>query len=118
MKNPKVVVFGSTGQLGRALTSLMPAEPFEFTLLSRSQANLEAPQKIPDILNQIKPQWVINAAAYTDVQRAETEEEKAHLINSEAPRMIAQWCAENKSAFITYSTDYVYEGLGNSFQKE
>src|SRR5439155_373321 len=66
----------------------------------------------------LQPDWVINAAAYTNVERAESEEKLAHTVNAEAPGVMAQWCAANSVPFVSYSTDYVHGGEGTEFQDE
>lgn len=64
-------------------------------------------------LNEYKPSIVINAAAYTQVDKAEAEQDVALEINAMMPGKIAQWCFENDALMIHYSTDYVFDGSGD-----
>jgi dTDP-4-dehydrorhamnose reductase len=109
---PKILVTGSTGQLGRALLRTLPQSDFEVVGLSRSELDLTKPKTLPEVLYRHQPNWVINTAAYTDVARAETEEDMANIVNGDAPGVMARWCAENDVDFISYSTDYVFDGSG------
>ncbi len=108
---PLILVLGSTGQVGSALLKLLGPRGLG---LDRSQANLENPDSILPLLNQIQPAVVINAAAYTAVDLAEKNSELAMKINGDAPGVLAQWCSQNKIPFIHYSTDYVYSGDGEN----
>jgi dTDP-4-dehydrorhamnose reductase len=118
MTLPHILVLGSTGQLGQALASVIPRKEFRVTSLSRSIADLSKPESLPSILDKYHPEWVINAAAYTDVTRAEQEEALATVINGKAPGVIAHWCADRKIPFIHYSTDYVFGGNGTVPNRE
>ena len=104
-----ILVFGSTGQVARELAVLPDTE-----CLSREIADLTNPSGCAAVIRQRQPDAVINAAAYTDVDRAETEEELATLINGEAPGAMALVCAELDIPFVTISTDYVFDGNGQS----
>src|ERR1017187_1780448 len=110
----RVVVFGMNGQVGRALMSLLPAQGYEPLGVDRNKIDLVSTQKIAPYLNAAKPNWVINAAAYTDVNRAETFEDQAMAINDRAPQAMAEWCRKQNVPFISYSTDYVFNGMGQS----
>lgn len=103
-----VVVFGKNGQVAKSLSALLPDAHF----FSSLEAPFTEPQKILDILEANKPTIVINAAAYTAVDKAETERDLAMQINATTPGVIAQWCAKNKSTLIHFSTDYVFDGTG------
>lgn len=106
----KIAVLGANGQIGGALVHLLGNRAIPFT---RADADLAQPDHVIAALEKAKPDAVINAAAYTQVDKAETESEAAFLINATAPGIIAGWCAENKIPFIHYSTDYVMDGTGN-----
>ncbi|NJL25166.1 MAG: dTDP-4-dehydrorhamnose reductase [Calothrix sp. SM1_5_4] len=106
-----VLVFGSNGQVAQALKALLP----EAVFLSRTECDLERPGQAAAALEKHKPRVVINAAAYTEVDKAESENERsrAHQINAAAVQEIAFWCARNDVSLIHYSTDYVYPGDGD-----
>ena len=109
-----IVIFGASGQLGCAFRELLPAGAF--VSLSREQADFSRPDLLPEVLEKIRekyrPLWIINAAAYTHVDLAEKEEDKALRINSESPGILARWCGVNQIPMIHFSTDYVFSGDG------
>lgn len=102
-----ILVFGSSGQLGCELAPLPEVE-----CVSRSDADLRNPAACSGIIADRKPTAVINAAAYTAVDRAEEEEELATTINAAAPEAMAGACAVLGIPFVTISTDYVFDGSG------
>ncbi|MCV2892609.1 dTDP-4-dehydrorhamnose reductase [Lentibacter sp. XHP0401] len=104
-----VLVFGKTGQVACELQRLHP----EFTYLSREEADLAQPEICAEAILKAKPGAVINAAAYTAVDRAEEEEVLTHTINAEAPAAMARACATLGIPLIHISTDYVFDGSGN-----
>ena len=103
-----ILVFGKTGQVGKELQSLE-----EVISLDRSQADLQNSKTCSEVINTYKPHAVINAAAYTAVDKAEDQEELATLINCYAPAEMAKACKGMKIPFIHLSTDYIYSGKGN-----
>ena len=109
----KVIVFGKTGQLARSLAD-HKVDAIKATFLARSECDLSDPTMIRSVLNTEKPDFVINAAAYTDVDQAEQEPEIANYINAIAPRLMAQWAAEHAAKLIHISTDFVFDGTGES----
>ena len=109
----KILLFGSTGQLGRELQTLLSSTN-ETHALSSSQLDLQDLQKLKKIIVEIKPQLIVNASAYTAVDRAEQESELALRINAEAPAVMAESAKQINAAFIHYSTDYVFDGKKNT----
>lgn len=106
-----VMVTGGTGQVGGALLSvLMPLG--SVLALGRKDFDLSQPEGLAAELHHIAPELIVNAAAYTAVDRAESESELAFAINAEAPRVIAKWAAEHRVPLIHFSTDYVFDGSG------
>lgn len=114
-----VLVFGGNGQVGQEL--LRALAPFgEVVATTRSGrlpdgtpsevADLNAPQTLVELLERLQPAIVVNAAAYTAVDRAEREAEAAFRINAESPGLMARWCAARAVPFVHYSTDYVFDG--------
>lgn len=105
----RIAVLGAGGQVGRALVSLLGERGIG---LSRVEADLADVQAVITTLEASQPDAVINAAAYTQVDKAESEAELATRINAEAPEALAAWCAKRDIPFIHYSTDYVFDGSG------
>lgn len=103
-----VLVFGKNGQVANALQLVLPNAIF----IGSAEANFLDPDQVLEKLNLMKPKIVVNAAAYTLVDKAETELDKALIINAETPGKIAEWCKANDAVMIHYSTDYVFDGTG------
>jgi len=106
----KLLVFGQTGQVARELQRLAPEARF----LSRAEADLSDPEACAAAIRASKAEAVINAAAYTAVDKAEAEEALATVINGEAPAAMARACAEKGVPFLHVSTDYVFDGSGTA----
>ena len=103
----KTLIFGPTGQLAQELARR--AEP-DWSFLGRDAADLARPETAAEAVLAARPDLVIIAAAYTAVDRAETEEAAARVVNGEAPGRIAEACAETGAAVVHVSTDYVFDG--------
>lgn len=106
----RLMVFGETGQVARALKRLAP----DALCLSRAAADLADPAGCAAAIHAHRPEAVINAAAWTAVDRAETEEAAATLINGAAPAAMAHACAETGVPMVQISTDYVFDGGGKA----
>jgi dTDP-4-dehydrorhamnose reductase len=104
-----ILVFGETGQVARELAAQAPV-----TTLSRAQADLMDPAACAAAIRAHRPRAVINAAAWTAVDRAEAEEEAATVINAHAPGAMAGACAAMAIPFVQISTDYVFDGTGTA----
>lgn len=105
----KVLVCGRNGQVAQALQGAL-AGLGEVHLLGREQLDLAHPQQLRAPLRELRPDLVINAAAYTAVDQAESEPQLAFAINAEAPRVLAEEAARLGVPLIHYSTDYVFDG--------
>ncbi|QQM30483.1 dTDP-4-dehydrorhamnose reductase [Martelella lutilitoris] len=105
-----ILVFGSTGQVARELRGILPDARF----LSREEADLSDPAACGEAIRRLAPEAVINAAAYTAVDKAESEEDIALRINGEAPGAMARACAELGIPLVHISTDYVFDGTGET----
>lgn len=105
-----VLVFGQTGQVARELARRAP----DAVYLGRAQADLSDPAACAAAIRAHAPDVVINAAAYTAVDRAETDEATALQVNGAAPGAMAQACADLGIPFLHVSTDYVFEGSGTA----
>ena len=103
----RVLVFGETGQVATELSRIGNAR-----CVGRAEANLEDPAACSDAIKRYAPSAVINAAAYTAVDKAESEESVAKVINAFAVRAMAETCAEMGIPLVHISTDYVFEGSG------
>lgn len=103
----KVLVFGKTGQVAMELQ-----RHADVIALDRSQADLSDPEACAKIVEQTDADVVINAAAYTAVDGAETDEDAARLINADAPAAMARAAAARGLPFLHISTDYVFDGSG------
>jgi dTDP-4-dehydrorhamnose reductase len=114
----KVLVIGANGQLGFALQKTQnffsSRCALELSPLTRAEMDLSKPESIADILNHFSPDAIINAAAYTAVDKAETEIQLARMVNAEAVLKVAQWCEKKKKIFIHVSTDFVFDGKKSS----
>jgi dTDP-4-dehydrorhamnose reductase len=102
-----IVIFGKGGQLGSSLEELLKDKAL---CLSIEEADFTKPESLYAVLERYKPAAVINAAAYTAVDKAEEEQELAKLINADSPEVIAKYCRDKNIPFIHYSTDYVFSG--------
>lgn len=119
MRMKKILVTGSNGQLGSEIKALSDGFPnFDFVFSDRSQLSLESPETIVDFLDAIQPDCIVNCAAYTAVDKAESEPELADLINHKAVGEMAKWSAANNAKLIHVSTDYVFDGTSAAALKE
>src|SRR5690606_3211407 len=114
-----VAVLGGSGQLGQALKHVAgDADDFTWHFASSSEADITHPDSIATFFDRVKPDFCINAAAYTAVDKAESEPEKAHLINVTAVENVARACADRRIKLIHISTDFVCDGNHNQPYKE
>lgn len=115
----KILLLGANGQVGDALRGPLSARG-ELIATTRSgrlpdggtclAADFAEPAGLAGLVASVAPDWVVNAAAYTAVDRAEDEPELAHRINAEAPGILARACAAAGVPFVHLSTDYVFDG--------
>ncbi len=113
----KILLLGANGQVGwelrRSLISLG-----ELVACDRTTADLEQQDNLAHLVKSLAPDIIVNAAAYTAVDRAETEVDKANLINAKAVGLLAKLAAESGAWLVHYSTDYVFNGAGQKAYKE
>ena len=107
----KILVLGSNGQLGRCLFDQFNKTDYEVVFATKAEVDLSNIASLKKIILAIKPQIVINAAAYTAVDKAEEEFLQADLINHLAVANIASTCNELGAWIIHISTDYVFDGI-------
>jgi len=110
---PKILLIGSQGQVGQELEKILP-EAGELISLSRAQLDLSQSEAIARVIETIKPNFVVNAAAYTAVDKAESEPELAWQINAQAPAIMAQSSERIGATLLHISTDYVFNGQKNT----
>ena len=106
---PTILLTGKTGQLGSELNRLLPSLG-KVIALERRELDLLDPDKIRKVMRDINPQLVINAAAYTAVDAAETDQATALAVNAEAPRLLAQEAKKIGALLVHFSTDYIFDG--------
>jgi len=110
----KILLFGKTGQVATEFRKQAAV-----TALNREQADLANPEECASIINFSDADIIINAAAYTSVDKAEEEEHVANVINGQSPALMASAAARRNIPFIHISTDYVFDGSGsNAFSPE
>jgi len=113
-KKPVILVTGSNGQLGKELQLLETTYAgFRFVFLSREELSIHHTGSVEKAFATYQPQYLINCAAYTAVDKAESEKELAFEINGEAVGVLAAACKENNCRFIHISTDYVFDGTAS-----
>jgi dTDP-4-dehydrorhamnose reductase len=106
-----IIVFGGNSQLAQCIKNLEGRFPeLNMVFLSSKEADVSNPQAIESIIQKYKPHTIINCAAYTAVDQAESESEEAKIINTESPGILAEVCKRHDSLLIHISTDFVFEG--------
>ncbi|MGD8961667.1 MAG: dTDP-4-dehydrorhamnose reductase [Desulfobacterales bacterium] len=105
-----VVITGANGQLGRELVRQTKSADVEVHPFDRQQLDITDENRIKQVLAGLSPAVVMNAAAYTKVDRAEDEPDRAYAANTDGPAYLARYCAAYRHALIHISTDYVFDG--------
>jgi len=122
-----ILLLGANGQLGRELQrALAPLGTIVATTRSGvlpdggacEVADFDQPSSLTALLDRLRPSVVVNAAAYTAVDRAEENRDAAFRANAEAPGVLARWCAQAGVSLVHYSTDYVFDGQGTRPYRE
>lgn len=108
----KVLLLGSTGQVGKELLPRLKEANYEVIAPTRAELDLYELSAVKNFLGDCSPNLIINAAAYTAVDKAETEVENAFKLNAHLPETLAAFCQARDIPLIHYSTDYVYDGSG------
>ena len=106
---PVLLLTGVNGQVGQELSGILPSLG-SVAALGRGQLDLAKPDDIRQAIRAVKPNIIVNAAAYTAVDKAETDEAAARAINTEAPAVMAEAAKDIGALFVHYSTDYVFDG--------
>lgn len=119
MAKPKILVTGANGQVGMSLRALSAAYPaFDFVFLTKDELPIHRFELVSQYFDVVRPAYCINAAAYTAVDKAETDKETAFLVNGDAVGVLASACAKYGTKFIHISTDYVFDGTSPEPYKE
>jgi dTDP-4-dehydrorhamnose reductase len=106
-----VLVTGANGQLGQSLQFIAGNySELKFIFCDSATLDITSLNTIKEVFKQFKPNYCINAAAYTAVDKAESEQEKAHLVNVIGAKNIAEVCKENNTVLLHISTDFVFDG--------
>lgn len=109
----RILVTGGTGQVGYELVRVL-APLGEIIAPGRTQMDMADPKSIREMIRSVQPRWVVNPAAYTAVDRAESEPDLAYAINAEAVRVIGEEACSIGAGVIHFSTDYVFDGAGST----
>lgn len=113
----RILVTGGTGQVGSELVTIL-ADLGEVVAPGRAEMDLSNPESVRKIIQAIKPRWIVNPAAYTAVDKAESESDLAYAINAEAVRIIGEEARQIGAGVIHFSTDYVFDGTGSTSYRE
>lgn len=109
----KILLIGARGQVGQELQFILPSLG-EVINIGREELDLTDGEKIRDLVRATKPEILVNAAAYTAVDRAESEAEIARAVNATAPKILAEEAERRGASFLHISTDYVFDGGKNT----
>jgi dTDP-4-dehydrorhamnose reductase len=109
-----VIVLGAAGQLGQAMQSISSNNAIEFNFFDSHQLDITNSEKVNAVFERLKPDFCINAAAYTAVDKAEIEVEKADLVNRIAVKNIISACLKQDTTLLHISTDFVFDGEKNT----
>ena len=118
----RILLLGKNGQVGwelqRALAPLGELSACDFDSPDELRADFSRPQALPALVERVRPDVIVNAAAHTAVDRAEAEPDLAQRINAEAPGVLARAAAARGALLLHYSTDYVFDGSGDAPRDE
>lgn len=105
----RILLTGVNGQVGHELLKML-APLGEVIAVTRQEMDLTNQASILQVLEKYQPTIIVNPAAYTAVDKAESEQEQAYLINRDAPKTMAEWAVAHNALLVHYSTDYVFDG--------
>ena len=117
LQKPDILLFGKNGQVGFELQRTL--SPFGLVhAFGRQDCDLANLSQIREIVRQLRPDIIVNASAYTAVDKAESEPQIAHLINAAVPSVLAEEAASLGALIMHYSTDYVFDGMQSGWYVE
>lgn len=108
------LIVGGSGQLGKALSQVLTERGIEFTSVNSNEIDIRSESQSEDLISGLRPEVVINAAAWTDVELAESEEESAYEVNAIGPFNLAKSSKSIGAVFAHISTDYVFSGSSDT----
>ena len=114
----KIIIFGKTGQVGQEVINLLSCNSIPLLAIGREDVDHNDESSINDIITDYKPSIIINAAAYTKVDEAESNQEEAFIINTALPEILAKIGFKKNIYLVHYSTDYIFNGQSESPIKE
>ena len=114
----RILVSGATGQVGAALVKQGVQQGFDMFGMSSSELDITNLQNVDSVFAQVKPNLVINASAYTAVDKAESDSERAYAVNEIGPKLLAKACLKAGIPLFHISTDYVFDGSSNGAYSE
>ena len=117
LDSEKIAILGASGQVGSEYVSLLQKDT-NLILPTRDQLNLAVFDQVYTWLDKNRPTTIINAAAFTDVDGAETNRQEALALNTQLPSTLASWCEFNHSRLLHFSSDYVFSGGEKNVQHE
>lgn len=106
----RILLTGKNGQLGRCFQDVLKDTNHELFAYGSAELNIADASVVAAVFQQVKPDIVVNAAAYTAVDKAETDSENAYLVNATGPELLARQATNLAIPFIHVSTDYVFDG--------
>jgi dTDP-4-dehydrorhamnose reductase len=112
--NGKILITGADGQLGQTFTEILKKKKIDSLCLEKQELDITDPVKLEKTVRQYQPDFLINCAAYNDVDKAEQDEKTAFLINAIGVRNLARTCQQNNCVLVHYGTDYVFDGKKSS----
>jgi dTDP-4-dehydrorhamnose reductase len=113
MREAKLLCVGKSGQVAKALQDQYSAFGLELTAIGRPEVDLTDPESVMRAIERVAPDLIVNAAAYTAVDQAETDQAAAFAVNAEGVETLATLCAASNRPLIHISTDYVFDGSGS-----
>lgn len=108
------LVTGAAGQLGSDVTAVLRMYGEQVLAQDRSTLDITDPDSVQKVLDDARPRVVVNCAAYTRVDDAESDEETAFCVNADGPDLLARWCYEHRARLVHVSTDYVFDGTSDT----
>lgn len=114
----KLLILGSNGQVGHCLVEQAEARGIDYTATNSSQLDIIDYLKVRQTVESVEPSVVINATAYTNVEKAEDEPEKAFQVNSDSVANLARICSQKNIPLVHISTDYVFDGTKDGYYQE
>ena len=110
LRSLMILIIGANGQLGRQMQKALTARGLEYAAYDYPEIDITQQDSVRGLIDTIKPRVVVNCAAYTNVDKAEADEDTAYRVNALGPKYLAQACADADAELVHISTDYVFSG--------